>query len=383
MLLALCLFTAVGLSVTQAAATRQDDGAYTPATGHAQVVAQGVVVLPAEALVWRTVRYSAAPDAKAEFVTWPLGFVLATTAPLLLTDQATGNQVRLGPGESTLVLDGTMQRRASLDAQAAPYLAIELVPGSQAEQNDAGTVLQTWPVDIAESGPHDIDLVRSVVIGTEKASLTSTTATNLLLVTDGSLVVRAPGEEGRSLLAGEATTFSHDVEVLRPTGNGATDETPGVFVAAIIGPSVPGPSSPEVTEEPVPTIPAATAEVGTEQTGSIAIQVFNCPSGMGPENYVAASCSSATGDIDFVISNESADKTLTLADSAAGEGVYTWEELPLGEYRVLEVVLPSGYDTYLLVATGAVEGDPMTGYIVRLDEASRDVSLRVYNFPAQ
>jgi hypothetical protein len=383
MLLALFLFAAVGLSVSQVAATRQDDGGYTPATGHAQVVAQGVVVLPAEELVWRTVRYSAAPAAEAEFVKWPLGFVLATTAPLLLTDQATGNQVRLGPGESTLVLDGTMQRRASLDAQAVSYLAIELVPSSQAKQNDVGTVLGTWLVKGAESGPHDIDLVRSVLIGTEQASLPSTTATNLLLVTDGSLVVRAPGEEGRSLLAGEAATFTGDLEVLRPAGNGAADETPGVFVAAVIGPSVPGPPSAEVTEEPIPTIPNATAQVGTEPIGSISIQVFNCPSGMGPENYVAASCSPATGDIDFVISNEVADITLTLADSAAGEGGYIWEELPLGEYRVIEVVLPSGYDTYLLVATGAVEGDPMIGYTVRLDEASRDVSLRVYNFPAQ
>jgi hypothetical protein len=378
-LIALLLFTAVGISVSQAAATRQEDGGYTPASGHVQVIAQGVVVMPGEELVWRTVRYSAFPDAEAEFVTWPLGFVLATSAPLLLTDQATGNQLRLGPGEATLVHDATIQRRASLDAEAAPYLAIELVPSSQAEQNDVGTVLQTWPADIAESGPHDIDLVRSVLIGTEEALLPATTANSLLLVTEGSLVARAPGEEGRNLLAGEAMTFSDELEILQPAGNEAADGPRGVFVAAVIGPSVPGPSSAEVREEPTAD---ATARVGGDPGGSITIQVFNCPSGMKPEGLVAEACSPATEDIDFVISNDMADMTLTLADSVAGEDVYTWKELPLGEYRVIEVVLPSGFDTYLLTAEGAVDGDPMIGYNVRLDEASRDVSLRVYNFPA-
>lgn len=380
--LTLISLATMDLSSTQATALLQRDTGFTPASGHTQVIAQGVVVPPEDELVWRTVRYSAVPDSEAESIVWPLGFVLATIDPLLLTDDMTGDQVRLGPGEATLVRDSTMQRRASLDDATAPYLALELVPAAQANETDVGTILQIWPANIAAAGPRDIDLVRAVLIGNEEALLSGTGETNLLLVTEGPLVVGPPSEEGRSMLAGEALAFNEELEVRRAVasdGGEAADGPQGVFVAAIVGPSVSVSSTPEVGGESIarPTGPIISAPVG-----SISVQVFNCPPGMDPENVVREECTAATEDFDFILSSDTPDMTLTLADSVAEGNVYTWEGLPYGEYRVTEVVLPPGYETYVLTAEESIDGGPEAGYIVSLDETDLDVALTVYNVRA-
>ncbi len=78
------------------------------------MIAQGVAALPAGDAVWRTVRTRAPLPAEAPFEERPLGFVLASTGPMLLVDQATGEQVRLGTGEAALTLAGTLQQRTSL-----------------------------------------------------------------------------------------------------------------------------------------------------------------------------------------------------------------------------------------------------------------------------
>jgi hypothetical protein len=380
--LILVLLATMGLSTSQTTALLQRDTEFTPASGHTQVIAQGVVVLPGDELAWRTVRYSAVPDSEAESIAWPLGFVLATTDPLLLTDEETGDQVRLGPGEAALVRDGTIQRRASLDGATASYLALELVPAAQANESDVGTILQVWPADVAAPGPHDIDLVRTVLIGNEDALLSGTGETNLLLVTEGPLEVGPPGEEGRSMLAGEALTFNEELETRRAgvaAGADAADGPRGVFVAAIIGPSVQASSTPEVRGE---SIARPTGPMVREPIGSISVQVFNCPPGMDPEDVVQEECTAATEDFDFILSSDTPDMTLTLADSVAQGNVYTWEGLPYGEYRVTEVVLPPGYETYVLTAEASIDGGPEAGYIVRIDETDLDVTLTVYNFRA-
>ena len=95
---------------------QEGDGGFSPASGNAHVIAQGVVALPTGDAVWRTVRTRAALEDASTFEVRPLGFVLATGGPLLLVDGESGEQVRLGTGEATLVDAGTMQRRSSLGA---------------------------------------------------------------------------------------------------------------------------------------------------------------------------------------------------------------------------------------------------------------------------
>ena len=113
--------------VIPSGAARQGDSGFSPASGPAQVIAQGVVALPEGDAVWRTVRTRALLPQDALFEERPLGFVLASSGPLLLVDQESGEQVRLGAGEAAIVPAGTVQQRSSLGAQPVSYLSIELV----------------------------------------------------------------------------------------------------------------------------------------------------------------------------------------------------------------------------------------------------------------
>src|SRR5215216_6198499 len=83
-------------AVVPSSAARQADSGFSPASGPAQVIAQGVVPLPEGDAVWRTVRTRAPLPQDAPFEARPLGFVLASSGPLLLADQESGEQVRLG-----------------------------------------------------------------------------------------------------------------------------------------------------------------------------------------------------------------------------------------------------------------------------------------------
>src|SRR5262245_35839988 len=56
-------------------ALAQAEPGFSPVSGHAQVIAQGVVELPRGQAVWRTVRARAALPAEARIAEQPLGFV--------------------------------------------------------------------------------------------------------------------------------------------------------------------------------------------------------------------------------------------------------------------------------------------------------------------
>src|SRR5262245_25525801 len=63
------------------AARLQAQSQPSPATGHAQVIAQGIAAVADEPMVWRVVEQTARLRADATFGRRPFGFVLATDAP--------------------------------------------------------------------------------------------------------------------------------------------------------------------------------------------------------------------------------------------------------------------------------------------------------------
>src|SRR5215212_7400947 len=141
LVLLLALMVSLFAAVPSGAA-RQADSGFSPASGPAQVIAQGVVPLPEGDAVWRTVRTRAPLPQDAPFEERPLGFVLASSGPLLLVDQESGTQVQLGTGEAAMVPAGTVQQRSSLGAQPVSYLSIELVGVDAAPRPTDATVLQ-------------------------------------------------------------------------------------------------------------------------------------------------------------------------------------------------------------------------------------------------
>lgn len=354
---------------------QEGDLGFSPASGHARVVAQGVAALPEGEAVWRTVRTRALLPGETGFEERPLGFVLATSGPLLLANE-TGEQIHLGLGEAAFVSSGTRQQRISLGSSPVSYLSIELVPVDAAPPADSAVVLQPGQPFAAPSGLHDLDLLIDTLQGDEALAIPDSGNKNAILITEGTANVGRPGNEPVALLAGEAASFSGELNVAASPDAGAT-----TFVVAMIGPELPplagvtAETPPKVTPEPVATEPAS-------GLGSIALQVYTCPPGMTLESLNAAACAPAGGDFDVTISGSVLSGPLTIGDATATADAYVWSELPLGEYRILEAVLPNGYGTYSLAAPNA-SGNSAAGYAITIDESQPDLAVRIYNFTGE
>jgi hypothetical protein len=374
-------------AVIPSGAARQGDPGFSPASGPAQVIAQGVVALPEGDAVWRTVRTRALLPQDALFEERPLGFVLASSGPLLLVDQESGEQVRLGAGEAAIVPAGTVQQRSSLGAQPVSYLSIELVGVDVPPPPADATVLQPGQPFPAPAGLHDLDLLSAALVAGEVFTIPDSGAKNVVLITDGAANVGRPGGEAVVLLAGEAASFSGELEVSVAADGGETQDVS--FVVAMIGPEVPPP--PGIAETPAATVAvgetpapptetaAATGTPVTPGQGAITVQVYTCPPGMDAETVAAAACAPTIEDFDIIVSGEKLESPLTLGDATAGEGSFTWSGLPFGDYLIAEAVLPVGATTYILSARNTT-GDPDTGYRITLGEANPEQLVRIYNF---
>jgi hypothetical protein len=375
------LVAAIGPGSASVLLARQDADATSLVDGRAKVVAQGVAVLPAGEAVWRTVRTRAAPIAQAEFEPRPLGFVLAASGPLLLTDRDSGDQLRLGPGEAAFVREGAVQRRSSLGDDPVTYLSIELVATDAPAPPIDAVVLQPGQSFAVPPGLRDLDLLSGDVSGDEQLTVSDTGAKNVVLVTDGAANVGRAGGEPVVLLAGEAATFSGELLVAAAPGG---EEPRAAFVVATIGVEVPPPAvSPETgsTPESTHTQPAATPAEAIG-SGSISLQVFTCPPGMDAATLAVAACAPAGPGFDVAIAGESLAVPLTIADAVVAGSSYTWGDLPLGNYRITLPVLPPGADAYVLSARNA-SGDAESGFTVTLDGENPDLPLRIYVlFPA-
>jgi hypothetical protein len=379
--------------VTIPGAARQADSGYSPASGPAQVIAQGVVALPEGDVVWRTIRTRALLPADAPFEERPLGFVLATSGPLLLADQESGEQIRLGAGEAALVPAGAIQQRSSLNPQPVSYLSVELVGVDAAPPPADATVLQPGQPFPSPAGLHDLDLLSATLVADEAFTIPDSGAKNVVLITSDAANVGRPGGETVVLLAGEAASFSGELEVSTASDGGAQDVS---FVVAMIGPEVPpvaglaetpAPPAAEETpaspppgaETPAPPATAAAEAPATAGEGTITVQVYSCPPGMSAQTVAAAACAPTVEDFDITVSGGSLQAPLTLADATAAESAFTWSGLPFGDYLIAEAVLPAGATTYILSARNT-SGDPNTGYRVTLDAATPELTVRIYNF---
>jgi hypothetical protein len=369
----------ISLPLLQPARARQADQTFSPASGPVEVIAQGVAALPAGDAVWRTVRTRAPLPADAPFEERPLGFVLASTGPMLLVDQATGEQVRLGTGEAALTRAGTLQQRSSLEAQPVSYLSIELVAADAPPPPADAIVLQPGQPFPTPPGLHDLDLLSATLGQGETFTIPDSGAKNVVLITDGAAGVGRGEGEPVVLLAGEAASFSGALDIAPATDGG--EEAFVSFVVAMIGPELP-PVAGIAETSAVPTVESAAAP-GTPDAaagqGSIAIQVFSCPPGMDAQNVAAAVCAPTAEGFDVILSGDALQSPMSLTEATGESNSFTWSGLPFGDYLIAEVALPPGATTYSLSAAN-VSGDPESGYRITLDEANPALSVRIYAF---
>ena len=249
------------------------------------------------------------------------------------------------------------------------------------------------------AGLHDLDLLSAALVADEAFIIPDSGAKNVVLITDGAANVGRPGGEAVVLLAGEAASFSGELQVSGAADGGGEAQDVS-FVVGMIGPEVPQPvgvaespsppaavpetpAAPTAATAETPAPPAETPAAGTPAAtagqGMITVQVYSCPPGMTAETVAAAACAPTVEDFDIIISGETLETPLTLGDATAGGRAFTWSGLPYGDYLIAEAVLPAGATTYIL-STRDTRGDPDTGYRVTLDEANPELGVRIYNF---
>jgi hypothetical protein len=245
--------------IVVAAAQQNDLDAPSPASGHASVLAQGIVEFPQGEFVCRVVERVAQPLGTAQYEDQHLGFVIATEGPLLLADEVNGQPqqvARLAVGELYLVQEGTKQRRASVGNDPVTYSVLEIVPAAQAQEVGVGELVITTDPIGAPTGFRDLDLVQDVLAFNERSQVTDAGAGMVILATDGAVDVVPRGGRPRTLQEGEIGIFPEGVEVtaVESAGGNAksgrfsglsralgqqTTEGGASFLACVVGPEVP------------------------------------------------------------------------------------------------------------------------------------------------
>jgi hypothetical protein len=281
--------------------------------GHAQVIAQGVDLMPRTQVAWRVTESTARPADEAGFFDRSLGFAIGTEDPILVTDGDSGTHTLLGEGQASFHPEGANERRSSATSRDAAYLNIELVVADEVDTDDSlGSADLLFAGDgfRAPRGHHDLRLTRDVLAPEEEGTFEATDdSPYLLYVTDGAIQVTGDGNDITELAAGDAIELTGDIEILAGANAG------GAWLIASIGD--------EVEIPPPPTSEAA-------DTGSLEIRLETCPSGFDAE------CEPTTNEEVTVPAFHLVDGDNWIipdrAEVSDDETVYTYADLPAGDY---------------------------------------------------
>ena len=138
----------------------QDASPVSPATGHAEVVAQGLAEFPQEQVVWRVAFHSAEPGQVVEAQAAASGWALADGGYLLTG--GSGHPAALAPGEAAFFSPGNDIQRLAAGTEPATWYTIELAtaPGDGPGEGRDGTPVFLSAPFAAPTGTRDLDLVR-------------------------------------------------------------------------------------------------------------------------------------------------------------------------------------------------------------------------------
>ncbi|HET7095261.1 MAG TPA: hypothetical protein VFI22_17360, partial [Thermomicrobiales bacterium] len=282
----MAIVAVAGTPAVASAQTEQPAGA-SPASGTAQVAAQGVAPLPGGDVVWRVVAEPAAPASQASAVDGRPGFVLADQGTLVVEGATTGDESRLDAGEASFVRGDEQELRAALGQSPIAYFALEIVPGAEATAVDGGTLLFASEPFAGPNARHDLDLVRDALAAGGTSAIPAGADPTLVLATAGSVTVTTDNGTSATLAAGEAGTFTGALTV---TGG----DQGGIFVAGFIGPETPSmqalasgqaaqPAAPAAASPaPVAPVPATPAPAAATAAPAVAAAATPAPAAAAP-----------------------------------------------------------------------------------------------------
>ena len=192
---------------------------FSPASGHAQVIAQGVASLPEE-MAWRAVFHSLEPGGAAEIPAGDAGFLLVDTGGVLV--EGAGRSTLLAPAEAAFRVAGSSRlvaHRGTPDRRVHDRSGRSRRGGRRRTAASRSSPASRLPPPKAR---RDIDLVRDLLEPGESTTVIGNEAPVLVLVTLGTIRAEATDGSAASLRVGEAATFSGDI-VLTAEGQAAVD----------------------------------------------------------------------------------------------------------------------------------------------------------------
>lgn len=209
-----------------------------PASGHAEVVAQGVVAFDAGPVHW-LVATDPIGTTDTDVDDSAPAFVMAPGPGSIVVSDGATPIARLAPGEATFRPAGVATTVRTL-AGTVNGTFISLLPGS----GDPESTFTPGP------GDRDVDLVRDV-LGTNEVLVLDAAVSALVVVVSG-----AVESAGAALTAGVPATLSGDVALINASPQ------PAVVVVAVVGPLLSGAAPVTSTTVPAPSS-GATPSPGT------------------------------------------------------------------------------------------------------------------------
>ena len=265
-LLLIVLVPALAVTAQDELSPRPDESS--PATRHAQVIAQGVAPLPGAEIGWRVRLNRAVAARRAVVEAAPAGFVLAADGAIALIDERGALLARVAPGEAVWSAPDTPRAVVTMQQKPVDYYEIALVPAEELGDKNDLAMTDRAPFTAPEGERFDIDLIRDVLERAEESVVATGPAPALLLVTSGSVFVQGDSGAVVEMTAGLSGQVIGEMVV---TG---ASRAPAAFVVARIGPGLPdrvvlreatARSSPVARASPVGASPVSAA---TPDTGS-------------------------------------------------------------------------------------------------------------------
>ncbi|MDQ3442918.1 MAG: hypothetical protein M3490_04840 [Chloroflexota bacterium] len=330
----------------------------TAPTGHAQVIAQGVDLMPRVPVAWRMTESQAAPTDEAEFFPRTLGFTIGVDDPILVTDDDSDTLTLLHEGEVSFRPEGASERRSSTTNDSVDYVSIQLIVADAVDSPESvGSSRLTFKDQDfrAPRGCRDLQLIRDVLAPAEEGAISgSGDAPSLLYVSGGALQVTDADGEISELTAGDTMEITGDADLLAGANDGAT------WLMASIGDAV------EVS-------PAPTTALPDDKTGSLELRLEGCVDGLD------ADCSPITNrDLTvpaFHLVED--DDNWVIPDRARlsdGDTILTYDDLAAGEY----VTMPDDEAVAGVTIDGATWDDDLEGWVFEIEAGeTTELTLKV------
>lgn len=222
----------------------------------AAVIAQGLVYVESDQLIWRVSQFSPADVADADSVTDEnTALILQRTGASVIRNDVTNKRARIEVGEAYFESAGDAYTTANYEDAESQAWKIELVPGDRDTSDQV--FYESESFSGVTEGTYDLELTRGVLFPDDEDILLVGNGSAMVMASSGTVQVTASASQPVSVDMGDAELVSGDVSI-RNTG-----PEPVVYVMASLGDRVLDPGESVTGDQPATDASPAADEVDT------------------------------------------------------------------------------------------------------------------------